>query len=619
LSNLSSDNTQHPNISLRPPAGSVPDDPGVYRYLDGNGRVLYVGKAARLSSRVFSYFTDVNSLHPRTARMLAEAVSLDWTVCANESEALVLEQRWIRAEQPRFNVALRDGDGYAGLVIDTIGVAKMRPWWRRPGQGVSFGPYPGVDPRSVMETLGRSFGLRSCNESTYRNANKRGVACLLGETGRCGAPCIGRESEADHRNRAKEVIEFLSGRDRSVLDRLDAEMREAAVSQQFEVAARRRDELEGLRQVLIPQTALIANRDLDAVAVSIVEGTAGVAVVKIRGGEVRAVIRRYTGSDPSLSLDEQLAQLQLAALSDMDEVAALILTHNPSKVLQGAISSLRGITVKLRTPRGAAEKRVLELADRNANEALTGAEHRRDLSVDNRDAALAALGAALKIDRPRRIECIDISHTLGAEAVASLVVMVDGVMQPNEYRRIKVPARIGGDDYASIAYAVTKRVKGLGLKDFPNLLVIDGGSGQVGAAASVLNGIPLSADSNPAYTHQSTKLIGLAKRLEEIWLPGIADPVLLSREDPALRVVQLVRDEAHRYALMHHRRMRSREALRTRLDDIPGLGAARRRALMKRFGSFDAVAKADLSELSKTTGIGEELARRIWDQYHPDA
>lgn len=591
----------------------------MYRYLDESGKVLYVGKAARLSSRVLSYFADVNSLHPRTARMLSEAVSLDWTVCANESEALVLEQRWIRAEQPRFNVALRDGDGYAGLVIDTSGVAKMRPWWRRPGEGVSFGPYPGVDPRSVMETLGRSFGLRSCNESTYQNAKKRGIACLLGDTGRCGAPCVGRESETDHRNRAKEVIEFLSGRDRSVLEKLDTEMRKAAASQQFEVAARRRDELEGLRQVLVPQTALIANRDLDAVAVYIIEGTAGVAIVKIRGGEVRAVIRRYTGSDPSLNLEDQITQLQLVALSDLDDTAALVLTSNPSEVLQGAIASLRGHAVKLRTPRGAAEKRVLELAERNANEALTGAEHRRDLSVDNRDAALAALGAALGIDRPRRIECIDISHTLGAEPVASLVVMVDGVMQPAEYRRIKVPARIGGDDYASISYAVSKRFNGLGLKEFPNLLVIDGGSGQVAAASNTLHGMLIPGESVPIPPGQSTKLIGLAKRLEEIWVPGIVDPILLSREDPALRIVQLVRDEAHRYALTHHRRIRSREALRTRLDDIPGLGAARRRALMERFGSFDAVAKAELSELSSTPGIGGELARRIWDQYHPNA
>jgi excinuclease ABC subunit C len=598
----------HPAAALRPPAGAVPDAPGVYRYLDKSGHVLYVGKAKRLSSRISSYFSDPARLHPRTLRMLREAASMDWTVCGTEGEALVLEQRWIRAEQPRFNVALRDGDGYPGIVVETDGVARMRTWRGRPGAGIPFGPYPGVDPVQMVDTLGRVFGLRSCADHVYRDAAASGRPCLLGETGRCGAPCVGRESTEAHRTRADRVVAFLSGADRSVAAKLTVEMEQHAAAREYEVAARRRDEIAALHRIVIPQAVVLSERDLDVVAVHRDDAYIGIALVRVRGGELRAVVRRYASADPGLDDADQRTQLHLALAAELGGLAGLVLTDAPDPALGDALTVMREAPVKVRRPRGGEEQRVFELAQRNAEEALTGGRHRRDLSVDDRDAALEALGEAIATGRPRRIECIDISHTQGTAATASVVVMVDGIMQPAQYRRITVPVALGGDDYASIAYAVRRRLQGAGLDELPDLLIIDGGPGQAAAAARELD-----AAGNPG----GIRLVGLAKRLEELWVPGEPDPVVLPRESHALRVAQLVRDEAHRYALVNHRRRREREALRTRLDDIPGVGPARRRALLERFGGVDAVARAGVDDLAAVPGIGPDLARRIWSAYRP--
>jgi excinuclease ABC subunit C len=599
----------HPCPGLRPPAGSIPRSPGVYRFLDERGHILYVGKAKQLSSRVNSYFSDPARLHPRTLRMLSEASSLDWTVCTSEGEALVLEQRWIRAEQPRFNVALRDGDGYPGLVITTDGIARMGTWRGRPAAGTSFGPYPGVDPSTMIDVLGRVFKLRSCNERVYRQAEETGRACILADTGRCAAPCIGNDTAEDHRVRAENTIAFLSGKDRSVLERLRSEMETSAETQQYELAAMRRDELGALQRVLVPQSVVLGEVDLDAFAVHIDSGVAGLAVVRIRGGELRSLVRRYASPDPTLGDGEQRAQLLLALAAELGDIPALVVCADRSAPLREALEALRGAPLKLRAPRGAQEHRLGELAQRNAVEALSGGRQRKDLSVDDRDEALTALGEALGIARPRRIECIDISHTQGVAPTASLVVMIDGVMQPRQYRRFAIPVELGGDDYASIAYAVQRRLGGAGLDELPDLLVIDGGPGQVGCAAGELDRF--------GPTPTPVRLVGLAKRLEELWSPGDPDPVLLSRENPALRVAQLVRDEAHRYALLSHRRKREQQALRTRLDEIAGVGPSRRRALLERFGSLDAIAKASAEELGSVDGVGADLARRIWLTYHP--
>lgn len=599
----------HPCAGLRPPAGSIPKAPGVYRFLDERGRILYVGKAKRLSSRVSSYFSDPSRLHPRTLRMLSEATSLDWTVCASEGEALLLEQRWIRAEQPRFNVALRDGDGYPGLVVTTDGIARMGTWRGRPAGGTSFGPYPGVDPSTMIDVLGRVFKLRSCKEAVYKHAQDTGRACFLADTGRCAAPCIGSDDQAAHRRRAEQTIAFLSGKDRSVITRLRSEMEESAAAQHYELAAMRRDELAALQQVLVPQSVVLGDIDLDVVAVYIEAGVAGLAVVRIRGGELRSLIRRYAAPDPTLDVDEQRTQLHLALAAELGDVPGLVLSADRAPELKEALEALRGSPLKIRGARGPQEHRLVELAQRNAVEALGGGRQRKDLSVDDRDEALTALGVALGITRPRRIECIDISHTQGVAPIASLVVMIDGVMQPRQYRRFAIPVALGGDDYASIAYAVQRRLGGAGLDELPDLLVIDGGPGQVGSAAAEL--LRFGPTATPV------RLVGLAKRLEELWSPSDPEPVLLSRENPALRVAQLVRDEAHRYALLSHRRKREREALRTRLDDIAGVGAARRRALMQRFGSLDVIAEASVEDLAGVDGVGPELARRIWSTYHP--
>ena len=607
----------HPNPSLKPPLGAVPSVPGVYRWRDGNGRLLYVGKAKNLDKRISSYFRSPGELHARTRRMLGEARSLDWVVCSTEAEALVLERNWISSEQPPFNVALRHGDGYVGVALTRDEVPRLFTWrGTPPRRAVWFGPFPGVRSHDLVDALTHVFPVRSCNDATFKRHQQRGRGCLLAETGRCSAPCV-PDQGANHQSDVTDLTGFLSGRQRNILDDLELDMNRAAGEQQFELAARRRDQMDGLRRVLPQQVAVATCRDGVAVAVAHADqrGTQllGIAVVTVLGGQIAGVQTRYTTVDPNA--ENHLVTPVLLALETLPSVARVVLApelYECQGALRGVLNASGGIAVPVTKARGDDERQLVAFAQRNAETALSVASVNRQDDSDHLDAGLTELGGALGATAiPRRIECIDISHTQGAHPVASITVLVNGVTRPREYRRVNIPIELGGNDPGSIAYAVERRLTGnrCGLVDLPDLFLIDGGQAQVDAAANAVAPLVAGSDYQPV-------LAGLAKRLEELWLPHDPDPVILPRASLALQLVQTVRDEAHRWAITGHRKLRDKAALKVKLDTIPGVGPARKRALMERFGNQDGIARATVDELRNTPGVGSDVANRIFAAYH---
>ncbi len=602
----------HPNPSLAPAPGSVPRAPGVYRFETTDGRALYVGKAMILERRLANYFADPERLHPRTLQMLTQAEQLRWVVCATEAEALVLERTWIAAEQPRFNVKLRDGDGYPGLAIDlSRDVPRLHPWRGRRPTGEVFGPYPGARSRDLIDALTRVFGVRSCKDEVYRRAERTQRACLLADIGRCAAPCIGRVTAVEHRDRAQQMVKFLAGEDRSPIDTLDQEMRVAAEQLQFELATIRRDELDGLRQVLAHQSIVTGVADCECVAMEFTDELVGIAIVNVRNGEVRGVSTYVADRDPVLSTDELWTQLSLRALQGV-KLAKRVLLAGTTVIPTGLAAALAvesGRTVTVRKPR-TDESGVAGMAIRNASEALANGMTRRPTTLEKRSEALAEIAQAVGMgDLPWRIECLDISHTQGRNPVASVVVLEDGLPKPAEYRRVNVATDYAGDDPRSLAYTLRRRFTGsrLGLERNPDLIIVDGGPLQVAAAAALIEELW----SDPERNEPRPWVAGMAKRLEELWLPNEEWPVILERNSPGLLVLQLVRDEAHRTAIESHRRQRDRKALTVRLDTVPGLGPVRRRALIERFGSVDAVVRATVQELATVPGIGSTLGAVI--------
>lgn len=597
---------EHPNLNLRPVAGAAPDAPGVYRYADADGRVLYIGKAKRLDSRLASYFREASVLHERTVRMLSLATSLEWTVCSTEAEALLLERAWISAEQPRFNVALRDGDGYRGVAITNTAIPRIHSWRGRRPDGEVFGPYPNANTDEIIDAVGRVFGLRSCNDTTFKRASQADKACLLGDTGRCAAPCVGRDTAEMHQERAASAVAFLSGKDRSIVERLEMEMNRASESELFELAAKRRDELGALQRSMSSQGAVTGGPDCEALAFSNHDDLIGAALVSVRDGQVRGVLRRFGEADPLLDEHERYAQLALVLLQEIEASAVLLMDRGDTDLLTEALSR-DSFVMLVRSPGDRHEQAVFDIARLNADEALSAGRVRRPNGVGERDAALDELVVSLGLRRhPRRIECIDVSHTGGVLAVASIVVMIDGVVRPEQYRRVHIPERLGGDDYASMAWAVRKRLAGVGTGENPDLLLVDGGPGQVAAAMKVMAEIE--------YTDLA--VAGLAKRLEEVWLPGDSDPVILGRDGRALQMLQEIRDEAHRWAIAGHRRRREKAAVRVRLDDVPGVGPKRRKALYDALGGPDGVSRASVEAMVGVPGIGVALATQIFNSYH---
>jgi len=616
----------------------------VYRFRDADGRVIYVGKANSLRARLASYFQDISALHPRTRSMVTTGASVEWTTVANEVEALQLEYSWIKEFDPRFNVKYRDDKSYPYLAV-TMGEefprAQVMRGAKRKGTRY-FGPYAHAWAiRETLDQLLRVFPVRTCTNGVFRRAGQVGRPCLLGYIDKCSAPCVERVSADEHRGIAEDFCDFMAGNTGRFVKRLEARMMAAAGELEYEQAARLRDDLGALTRALEKSAVVLADAtDADVFALSEDELEVAVQVFHVRGGRVRGqrgwVAER--GSEDATELSsvvEHLLQQVYGGESPEGvprEVLVPVLPPDPG-ALGEWLSRLRGAQVDLRVPRRGDKRTLMETVRRNAEQSLVRHKVTRAGDLTARSLALQELQDGLDLDSaPLRIECFDVSHVQGTNVVASMVVFEDGLPRKAEYRRFIVKGAVGPtgeanpqiDDTAAMHEVLTRRfrrylddrvnagdVEGTAIdpdtgrpRRFaypPNLVVVDGGLPQVNAARAALAGLGID----------DVTLIGLAKRLEEVWVPGKEFPVILPRSSEGLYLLQRVRDEAHRFAITFHRQRRSKAMTTGALDGIAGLGAVRRKALLAHFGSVKRLREASVEQIQEVSGIGPALAATI--------
>jgi excinuclease ABC subunit C len=636
--------------SYRPAPGSIPEAPGVYRFSDPHGRVIYVGKAKSLRQRLNSYFADLSGLHPRTRQMVTTAAHVQWTVVGTEVEALQLEYNWIKEFDPRFNVRYRDDKTYPVLAV-TVGEEFPRLHvYRGPRRrGVRyFGPYAHAWAiRETLDLLLRVFPARTCSAGVFKRHGQIGRPCLLGYIDKCSAPCVGRVDAQAHRDIVDDFCDFLAGRTDHLVRQLERRMAEAAEGLEFERAARLRDDVGALKRAMEKQAVVLGDgTDADVVAFAQDELEAAVQVFHVRGGRVRGqrgwVIDKVEPTGTAELVERFVTQfygeqVALAEQADDREVPVpreILVPELPrdADALAQWLTGLRGSRVQLRVPQRGDKRALAETVARNAAEAFTQHKLRRAGDLTARSAALQEIQDALGLDSaPLRIECVDVSHVQGTNVVASLVVFEDGLAKKSDYRRFEIREGAAGGDVASIAEVVRRRFRrhlaeaanapdgnGAARPDErpgidpdtgrprrfaypPNLLVVDGGQPQVEAAADVLADLGVT----------DVAVCGLAKRLEEVWLPAEPDPVILSRTSEGLYLLQRIRDEAHRFAITYHRQRRSAGMTASELDSVPGLGPARRAALLKHFGSVKKLKAADAAEIAALPGFGERTAAAV--------
>ncbi len=620
--------------TYRPRPGDVPAEPGVYRFRDEHGRVIYVGKAKSLRARLSSYFANPAGLHPRTLQMVTTASSVDWTVVANEVESLALEYTWIKEFEPRFNVKYRDDKSYPYLAV-TMGEKYPRVQVMRGAKRKGtkyFGPFSHAWAiRETMDLLLRVFPIRSCSAGVFRRAEQAGRPCLLGYIDKCSAPCVGRVSPEAHRELAEKFCDFMGGATGPYLRQLEAEMKEAAAELDFERAARLRDDLGALTTVIEKNAMVFSDgTSADVFALEADELEASVQVFHVRDGRIRGqrgwITERVEEVDEAGLIETLLTQVYGGApQGDKDAVPREVLIPTEPENLAEIrtwLSERRGGSVQIRVPRRGDKRILAETVHKNAEHALALHKARRSSDLTTRSQALADLQEALDLpSSPLRIECYDISHTGGTHQVGSMVVFEDGLPKKSEYRHFNVRGEDGDgarDDTAAMYEVIHRRFSRYleeraapaALEEDgrprrfaypPNLVVVDGGEPQVAAAAEALEELGIT----------DIALVGLAKRLEEVWLPNEAYPLVLPRNSHGLFLLQRLRDEAHRFALSAHRSRRSKGMTRSELDSIPGLGPARQRALLQTFGSVKAMRSATADELSQVDGIGPVLAETI--------
>jgi excinuclease ABC subunit C len=614
----------------------------VYKFRDATRRVIYVGKAKSLRSRLNSYFAELVGLHPRTRQMVTTASSVEWTVVATEVEALQLEYNWIKEFDPRFNVRYRDDKTYPVLAVTMHEEFPRLHVYRGPRKkGVRyFGPYAHAWAiRETLDLLLRVFPARTCSNGVFRRHGQIGRPCLLGYIDKCSAPCVGKVSAEEHRAIVEDFCDFLAGRTDAMVRRLEKEMAEAAASLEFERAARLRDDLGALRRAMEKQAVVLGDgTDADVVAFAHDDLEAAVQVFHVRGGRVRGqrgwVIDKAEEMGVPELVDHFLAQFYGEQAESADTETAspvpreVLVPELPAdaEALAEWLSGLRGARVQLRVPQRGDKRALAETVQRNAAEAFAQHKLRRAGDLTARSAALAELQDNLGLDTaPLRIECVDISHIAGSDVVASLVVFEDGVPRKSEYRRFALREAAEEGDVASIAEVVRRRFSRY-LKETandepdsprpgidpetgrvrkfaypPNLLVVDGAGPQATAAADVLAELGIT----------DVAVVGLAKRLEEVWLPADPDPVILPRTSDALYLLQRVRDEAHRFAIRFHREKRSKRLQVSALDGVPGLGQARRTALIKQFGSVKKLKQASVEDIATVPGVGRRTAEAV--------
>ncbi|MFR9756734.1 excinuclease ABC subunit UvrC [Streptomyces sp. TR06-5] len=623
--------------SYRPKPGQIPDSPGVYRFRDPHGRVIYVGKAKSLRSRLANYFQDLAGLHPRTRTMVTTASSVEWTVVGTEVEALQLEYSWIKEYDPRFNVKYRDDKSYPSLAV-TLGeefprVQVMRGPKRK---GVRyFGPYAHAWAiRETVDLLLRVFPVRTCSAGVFKRSAQIGRPCLLGYIGKCSAPCVGRVTPEEHRELAEEFCDFMAGRTGTHLRRLEKEMQQAAEEMEYERAARLRDDIGALRKAMEKNAVVLTDAtDADLVALAEDELEAAVQIFHVRGGRVRGQRGWVTDRVEEVGTAELVehALQQLYGEETGDAVPKEVLVPelpDPVEPIAQWLSGHRGAAVNLRVPQRGDKRALMETVQRNAQQALALHKTKRASDLTTRSRALEEIAEALELDSaPLRIECFDVSHLQGDDVVASMVVFEDGLARKGEYRRFQIKSFAGQDDVRAMHEVVGRRFKRYlqerqrtgewpeGEEDEhrdedgrpkrfaypPQLLVVDGGAPQVAAARRALDELGID----------DVAVCGLAKRLEEVWLPDDDDPVVLPRTSEGLYLLQRVRDEAHRFALTYQRSKRS-EALRASpLDGVPGLGETRKQALIKHFGSVKRLRAATVEQICEVPGVGRRTAETV--------
>ncbi|SDM12118.1 excinuclease ABC subunit UvrC [Streptomyces wuyuanensis] len=641
--------------SYRPKPGQIPDSPGVYKFRDAHRRVIYVGKAKSLRQRLANYFQDLAGLHPRTRTMVTTAASVEWTVVSTEVEALQLEYSWIKEFDPRFNVKYRDDKSYPYLAVtmneEFPRVQVMRGAKKK---GVRyFGPYGHAWAiRETVDLMLRVFPVRTCSAGVFKNAERTGRPCLLGYIGKCSAPCVGRIGAGEHRELAEEFCDFMAGRTGTYIRRLEKEMMAAAEDMEYERAGRLRDDIEALKRAMEKNAVVLADAtDADLIAVAEDELEAAVQIFHVRGGRVRGqrgwVTDKVEAVDTAGLVEHALQQLYGEESGDTvpKEVLVPALPEDLAAVTQW-LGDRRGSAVSLRIPQRGDKKDLMATVERNAQQALVLHKTKRASDLTTRSRALEEIAAALDLDSaPLRIECFDVSHLQGEDVVASMVVFEDGLPRKSEYRRFQIKGRVGDtqiwhgegqDDVRSMHEVISRRFRRyLAEKERtgewavpedgeqavggevpqtqvdegrpkrfaypPQLVLVDGGQPQVAAAQRALDELGID----------DVAVAGIAKRMEEVWLPGEDDPVVLPRSSEGLYLIQRVRDTAHDFAIRYQRSKRTKRLRTSPLDSVPGLGEARKQALIKHFGSVKRLRQATIEQICEVPGFGRKTAESV--------
>jgi excinuclease ABC subunit C len=605
----------------------IPDSPGVYRFFNEKDVVIYVGKAISLKSRLNSYFQ--NNLAEKTRKMVNAAVRVDWTLVNTEVEALQLEFSWIKEENPHFNVQFKDDKSYPFLAVSIKDEFPRIYITRSQKQkGVKhIGPFAHAWAlRSTYEVLLKLFPVRSCTESNFLRAQKSNRQCLLGDIGKCAAPCVGWVTPEEHHEIAKNLIKFLDSNPENVTEKLTNEMLDAAAAEQFEKAAKLRDQLQALTKAQESTDAALSEEiTADFIAMHEDITHAAFSIFIVRHGRITGS-RSWVVDLQEVPEGDSIMDAALPKIYNDFAVPREILINQPITSEAGVIewlSQKHGSLVEVKVPQRGEKFELLQTVKRNANQALIQFLSKRanDAGVSGR--ALEEIATALDLaELPLRIECFDISNIQGTSVVASMVVFEDGQSKKSEYRRFSIDDEAGFDDTRAMHHVITRRFKRyLAEKDLdltelemsganrpkfaypPQLIIVDGGVGQVNAAARALSELGIT----------DIALCGLAKRLEEVWLPEVKSPVIFPRHSEALYLFQRIRDEAHRFAITFHRSKRSKLMLESLLDEIPTLGTTRISALLEHFGSVSAIRKANESQISQIPGIGEKIAKIIVD------
>lgn len=596
---------------------NIPTEPGVYRFYDKNEKVLYVGKAKNLKNRLTTYF--LSGLPDRTERMVSEAVRVDWTIVSGEVEALQLEYTWIKQFKPPFNVRFRDDKSYPYLAL-TLNEKFPRLFITRQEKrkGVKYyGPYiQAWALRSTHDTLLKVFPVRSCSAGNFERAKATKRQCLLGDIGKCAAPCVGWISEAEHKELAEKLDKFLASGNTDLVSILEKEMAEAAANEEFERAARLRDQVTAL-SVAQESSEAALSETINADVISLYsEGLhTAASIFKIRGGAIRGSRSWILNQNETLEGDDELTPFLMEIYAEGDLPGELIVNRDFEVGLLDLLGQIRGAKVEIKVPQRGEKLELSQTVERNARYSLIQYLSKRanDAAVSGK--ALTQIQEALALDSaPLRIECFDISNTSGTTVVASMVVFEDGQPKKSDYRRFIIETDSAPDDTRAMHQVITRRMKrwladqnvelGEAVGKFayaPNLIVVDGGAPQVAAAERALLELGIT----------DIAVVGLAKRLEELWLPGDPDPVIMPRNSEGLYLLQRARDEAHRFAITFHRSRRSKIMLESLLDEIEDLGPTRRAALLDRYGSVSAIKSASPEDIALTPGIGAKLANVI--------